>query len=158
MRGMTVRKTVLTAACALAALLPAAAQAQTAPAPSEASLALGKCFVGKATGEDRTLIAQWMGASMAMSPAMKEIVTVDPAVKDRIDRQMAETFTRLMVQDCRAEMATLIKGRDAAGIQAASGALGQMAMQQLVQDPQAMQALIAYAKYIDPAMMQKLVQ
>lgn len=152
------KKTVLTAACALAAILPATATAQAAASPSEASLKLGKCLVGKSTGEDRLLIAQWMGSSMAMSPAMQEIVTVDPAVKDRIDRRMAETFSRLMVQDCRAEMAALVKGRDAAGIQAASGMLGQMAMQELLQDPKAMQALIAYAKYMDPTMMQKLAE
>ncbi|MDG6078404.1 hypothetical protein E3U23_04265 [Erythrobacter litoralis] len=149
------KSVILAAACAFAAFAPAQASAQIAT-PNEASLKLGQCLVGKSNGEDRILIAQWMGASMAMSPAMQEIVTVDPEVKDRIDREMAETFTRLMAEDCREQMATLIKGRDAAGIQAASGMLGQMAMQELLRDPKAMEALIAYAKYIDPAMMQKL--
>ena len=154
-------KTVLAVLGAAAcAMLPgsASAQASMLTMPSAEAAALGQCLVGKSTGNDRILFARWMGASIAMSPTMKDVVTVDAAAKDKIDREMAALFTRLMTEDCRAEMSTLVKAQDASGIQAASGKLGEMAMRELMQDPAAMQALIAYAKYIDPAAMQKLTQ
>ena len=155
---MIQRMLLSAAACAALSLMPVAAKAQTLATPNAASLALGKCLVGKSSGDDRILIARWMGASIAMSPAMKDVVMVDAEAKDAIDREMAVTFTRLMTEECRAEMGALVKAQDAAGIQAASGMLGQMAMQELLRDPATMQALIAYAKYIDSAAMQKLTQ
>ena len=137
--------------------MPATAQQLTA-VPNAASAALGQCLVGHSTGNDRMLVAQWMGASLAMSPAMKDVVTIDAAKKDEIDRQMAKLFTRLMTVDCNAEMAVLVKNRDAHGIEAGSGRLGEMAMRELMQDPVTMQAMIAYARYIDPAAMAKLTE
>lgn len=144
-------------AAGLLGVAPAAAQQLTA-VPNAASEALGKCLVGRSTGNDRMLVAQWMGASLAMSPAMKGVVSVDAAKKDQIDREMAKLFTRLTTVDCRAEMAVLIRNRDAHGIEAGSGRLGEMAMRELMQDPAAMAALIAYARYIDPAAMQKMAE
>ena len=147
-------------AATLCAIMPgtASAQASLVTTPSPEAAALGQCLVGKSTGDDRVLFARWMGSSIAMAPAMKDVVTVDPAAKDAIDREMAKLFTRLMTESCRAEMSVLVKAQDAMGVQAASGKLGEMAMRELLQDPAAMQALIAYARYIDPAAMQKLTQ
>ena len=152
------KNVLLSAAGAALALVPVSANAQAVAMPNAASLALGKCLVGKSNGEDRILVARWMGASIAMSPAMADVVTVDADKKDAIDREMAATFTRLMTVDCQAEMGALVKARDAMGIQAASGMLGQMAMQELLRDPATMQALMAHAKYIDQSAMQKLTQ
>jgi len=152
-------KSILAAACAAAvAIMPTTVSGQTTKDSNADALALGKCFVGKSSAEDRKLIAKWMGASIAMSPNMQDVVTIDEDAKDRIDRRMAETFTRLMSDDCRTEMTVLIKKNDAMGIQAASAMLGQMAMQELLRDPATMQALIAYARHMDPAMMRKLAE
>ena len=152
-------KTVLTIACTIvAALSSPSAWSQSIATPNADTMALGKCLVGKSNGEDRILIAQWVGASIAMSPEMQDIVTVDAQAKDRLDRRIAETFTRLMSEDCRSEMTVMVRKNDAMGIQAASGMLGQMAMQELLRDPATMQALIAYGRYMDPALMQKLAE
>lgn len=151
-----IARTVL--AASLLGVMPATAQAQLTAVPNQASAALGECLVGKSSGEDRMLVARWMGTSLVMSPAMKDIASVDAAKKDEIDRAMARLFTRLMTVECKAEMAVLVKNRDAMGIEAASGRLGEMAMRELLQDPAAMQALIAYARYVDPAAMQKLAE
>ena len=153
---MITRHFVVSACLAITAFGSSVASAQQTPASNPASLQLGQCLVGKSGGEDWTLIKQWMAASIAMGSTMKDIVTVDPAAKRETDRRMAAMFERLMMQDCRSQMTALVKARDASGIQAASGMLGQMAIREMLRDPQTMQALIAHAAFMDPAMMQAL--
>ena len=142
---------------AIALSMGASAHAQSMVAsPNPASAALGQCLVGNTTGNDRTLVARWMAASMASSPMMDGLVSVDAAGKDQIDRAMAKLFTRLMAEDGAAEAKVVVKARDQQGMQAAGGRLGEIAMQELMMDPAAMQALLAYAQYIDPAAMAAL--
>lgn len=138
-------------ACAsLAVATPASAQTMVA-SPNPASARLGQCLVGNTTGNDRVLVARWMAASMASSPMMQGLVSVDQAEKERVDRLMADLFTRLMAKDCLAEAKVVMQARDQQGMQAAGGRLGEIAMQELMMDPAAMAALLAYVKHIDPA-------
>ena len=144
---------------ALAMSLSGPAQAQSMVAsPNAASAALGECLVGSTTGNDRTLVARWMASSMASSPRMKGLVSVDTAAKEKIDREMAALFTRLMADDCADEASVVIKARDQQGMQAAGGRLGEIAMQELMMDPITVQAMLAYVQHIDPAALALLGQ
>ena len=129
---------------------PVAAQSLVA-APTENSARLGQCLVDNSTGRDRTIVARWMGASLAASPRMEGLIALDKNAKVEADKAMAQLFTRLLTKDCEDEARAVLAERSPHSMQAAGGRLGEIAMRELMMDPVAMQALTAYAQYVDPA-------
>ena len=115
---------------------------------SEEAIALGQCAIGVTTGNDRTLVAQWVGSSLAMAPQLEGVVTVDNTAKDALDRRMADLFMRLFTQDCVEQARPLVQRGDQAAIQFAFGMLSEIAMRELLTDPRAMAALTGYVQYI----------
>lgn len=135
-------------ALGLAATAPVQAAAP-APAAASPAQALGQCMALKTTGEDRILVARWMLVAMASGPQMTGVVTVQPGQKEKYDRGMATLFTRLLVTDCPDLSREVFKLRDNAAFRVAGESLGQVAMQELLTNPQAAAALGAYVKYLD---------
>ena len=135
------------AAVSLATAVPASAQLVGQQA-SEGAMELGQCVVGVTTGNDRVLVAQWVGSSLAMAPQLERMVTVDAAAKDALDRRMADLFFRLFTQDCVDYARPLVQRGDQVSIQAAFGMLGEVAMQELLTDPRAMAAMTSYIQHI----------
>ncbi len=123
------------------------AMATQAPA-AEAPQRLGQCMAAKTTGEDRLLVARWMLAGMASAPQMADIVTVTPGKKDGIDRNMAALFTRLLVRDCPDQSRAVFKLKTGEAFQVAGESLGRVAMEELMTNPRANAALIAYVNYL----------
>ena len=148
--------TIATMALLAAALATVPAAAQGVAYPNEASRQLGECIALSTSGKDRVLTARWFAASLGSAPQVADAVTVDPAAKVEADREMAALFTRLFTQDCAKEAAPLMNSGDMAGIQAAGGRLGQIAMQELMSDPQVLQAMMSYIVYIDQSAFDKL--
>ncbi|KQN25163.1 hypothetical protein ASE86_02585 [Sphingomonas sp. Leaf33] len=135
---------------AIALGLAATTPVQTPPpAAASPAQALGQCMAMKTTGEDRILVARWMLVAMASGPQMTGVVTVQPGQKEKYDRGMATLFTRLLVTDCPDLSRAVFKLRDNAAFRVAGESLGQVAMQELLTNPQASAALGAYVKYLD---------
>jgi hypothetical protein len=113
--------------------------------------ALRQCLVNKTTGEDRVAVATWLLLATASSPQLAGAATVEPGRKEQADRVMAQLFTRLLTVDClnfsRAMLAS--KGQDA--FEVASGTLGQIAMNELMSNPQARAAMGDYLRYLNEA-------
>ncbi len=130
----------------LALALPAAAQDAAEPTANE----LGNCLTMKSTGADRLDFARWMVASLGSAPQIKDIATVSPDSKEKMDRKMAATFTRLVMGDCGEISRGLIKSRSPDAFRAAGEAFGKMAMQELLGNREAAAGLEAFTKYIDP--------
>ena len=137
-------------AASFAVLLPPA-QAQEIAYPSEASRALAECISQSTTTEDRALTARWMAAGIGTAKIMEGTVTVDPAGKLEADKAMGALFTRLFTKDCRAQSAVMMRNGDQEGFTAAGGKLGQIAIAQLMADPEVSQSLFAYIQYADIA-------
>lgn len=131
----------------LSTAAPASAQ-MVGQQASEGAMQLGRCAIGVTTGNDRLLVAQWVGSSLAMAPQLGGVVTVDAAAKDILDRRMAELFMRLFTEDCIEQARPLVQSGDQASIQFAFGMLSEIAMRELLTDPQAMAALTGYVQYI----------
>lgn len=139
----------------MVAALAAAANPQVAAPPvqdtgklAEQAAALGQCFVDKTTGADRIAVARWMLGSMSSAPQMADLIKVDSALKTEADKKMAALFTRLMAVDCASEARPLFKARSRAGFEAAGGALGKIAMKELLTDPAASKGLENYTSYL----------
>lgn len=138
----------VTMLCALTGVPAVAADTPAADLSAQAN-ALGQCFVSKSTGEDRIAVAGWMLAAMASAPKMADVARVDAARKVELDKGMAAVFTRLITVDCARESRPLFLAKSKAGFETAGGALGEIAMKELLSDPKAAQGLADYVKYLN---------
>ena len=138
----------LVAACVLSCSVSVAA---AEPAQDEAAFAqaLGRCFVLKSTGQDRIVAARWIFGSMASSPQVADVANISSETKASLDREMALLFTRLITVDCAAESRPLFLMKSTKGFETAGGALGQIAMTELLTNEQAAAAFSAYTDYLN---------
>lgn len=148
------KKSMIAAAFGAFVMLAQPAQAQTGPQdmlayPSEESRNLADCIASSTSSADRLLTARWMAAAMSTAGKLQGTVSVDEAAKENADRGMAALFTRLFTVDCADQAQPLIASGDMAGIQAAGGRLGLMAMEELMTDPEVLSSLMAYLAYVD---------
>ena len=130
----------------LLASLPQGAQA--AEGQDAEGNALAQCFVLKTTGEDRLMVARWVLGALASSPQVTDLVTVDAARKDAADQGIARLFTRLITVDCATLAAPLMKTRGQEAFRLAGGALGQIAVQELMSNRSAAAAMGAFTRYL----------
>ncbi|MDO7833985.1 hypothetical protein Q4610_02910 [Sphingobium sp. HBC34] len=132
-----------------AALLLLGAGPAMAQADGQAQAqALGECMVLKSTGADRLVVARWFLTSLASAPQATGVATLTPGKKDEFDKGMAAIFTRLMAVDCADQARPLFRAKDEAGFRVAGEALGRVAMEELLNNPQARAALSAYTQYL----------
>ncbi len=143
------RRFAITLGMASLALANTAMAADDA-APAATPEALSKCLTMKSTGQDRLTFAGWMVAALASAPQMKGVATLAPGKKDELDRDVARVFTRLIAVDCAEFSRPLMKDRNNSAFRTGGEALGRMAMQELLSNPDAAKAMEAFAKYIDP--------
>lgn len=143
-----IRKMML-ALGAAALLVPGTAGAQGVAFPNDASKALSECVVLSTTGRDRLVLIRWVAVSIGSANSMQDAITIKPGAKEEADRKMGALFTRLFTVDCRKEAAPLLKGNDNAGVEAAFGQLGRIAMNELIGDPQVEESLTGFVQYAD---------
>ena len=130
----------------------AAAQTTLSPAQEQAyTVKLRDCFTAQTTGADRTTFARWFVAILATAPKVQGVASVEPGVKDQLDRQVATIFTRIITKDCAAEARPLWKARSSAAFRVAGEALGRLAMQEVASDPEGAKIFAGYASHINPA-------
>jgi hypothetical protein len=152
--GQFMRFSLLLTLSAMVVATPA--MAQTAPVNSEDALA--QCLVLKSTGADRQALVRWILGSLASSSLATDMVKVDPAAKEASDRANAAVFTRLMSVDCLTEIRVLAKAGDNAGLKAAFGALGKIAMQDAMQDRSVSVAMGAFTRFMPEDVTRKIQQ
>jgi hypothetical protein len=141
-------KTII-ALSALAFLSPTSVGAQGVAFPNDGSKALGECVVLSTTGRDRLVLIRWVAVSIGSAESMQDALTVQPGAKDEADRKMGALFSRLFTVDCRNEAAPLLKKSDTAGVEAAFGELGRIAMKELISNPEVDKALSDFVQYAD---------
>lgn len=132
--------------------IPLQAHAQTsaaATAPTLHAQALGQCLVTKSTGADRILVARWLLAALASAPQAAEVATVRSGQKMVFDKAMAALFTRMLTVDCAPESRKVFAAKTSEGFRVAGEALGRVAIQELLTNPQANAAIEEYVKYLN---------
>ena len=129
-----------------AALAIATASIPALASPTEK--ALSECLVNYINGMERKAMATWMFHAMAAHPELKDFHTASQDQIDESDRIVGKLVTRLMTEDCFEE-ARAAMSADPMAIEAAFGAVGEVAMQELLQNEDARKALMSYAKHLD---------
>ena len=147
-------KTFVVVAASAGLVLANIAAAQTTLSPEQEqayTVKLRDCFTAQTTGADRTTFARWFVAILATAPKVQGVASVEPGVKDQLDRQVATIFTRIITKDCAAEARPLWKARSSAAFRVAGEALGRLAMQEVASDPEGAKIFAGYASHINPA-------
>lgn len=134
---------------ALAALVIGSAIATSSAIAGPASDALGTCLSDNTTGKERKDLARWIFVGMSAHPDIQSLSKVTEATRDELDRMMAAIVTRLMTENCRSQANLAMEKEGAASFQAAFGAIGKLAMQELMSNPDVNSSFTNYSKYLD---------
>jgi hypothetical protein len=132
----------------LAGVLVQPASAAQAPSREAQETALSQCVVMRTNGADRTLTAQWIFSAMARSPHIANLAAVPDQKRIEIDQAFAQLLTRLVIKDCLAEVRPLASANIQDAFERVGGALGEVAMQELMGDPSVNKAIANYTDYL----------
>src|SRR3954471_24300597 len=117
--------------------------------------ALSTCVADNTTGKGRKDLAQWVFVAMSAHPEIQPLSHVTEANRDELDRKLASLATRLVTESCQAEAKAAIKTEGPDSFKVAFGALGQLAMQELMSNPSVSEGFGRYTKYLDNAKFEK---
>ena len=143
---MRLLRSIALAAAAAAVALPACAAGAATPAGD----ALGACLVAKSTSRDRKDLARWMFVALAAHPEIQAMSKVSAADRENAIHAAADIFSRLLTVDCLDETRAAIRTGGPGALQASGNQLGQVAMQELMSDPNVSGSVAGIVRYIDP--------
>ena len=121
-----------------------AATAQPAQSP------LATCLADHTTGKDRKGLARWMFAAMSQHPAIADLSAATPAARDEASKVVGALVTRLLTVDCLTDTKAVVEsGETNTAFEKAFGRLGELAMQEIMTDPQVAKTLRDLPKFMD---------
>jgi hypothetical protein len=115
-----------------------------------------RCMVKFATDADQVALVQWIFANAATHPALKAYVSTTQAQREDADKKMAAITSRLLGQDCHKEVVAAMKYEGGAFMETSFGALGEIAMRGMMNDPDVNKNMGNWVKYIDPDLFTKM--
>jgi len=134
---------------ALATVIVGAAITASSATAGSATDALTACMADNTTGKDRKDLARWVFVGMSAHPEIQSLSKVTEANRDELDRMLATMVTRLMTENCRVQAKLAMENEGSAAFEAAFGAIGRLAMQELMSNPAVTSSFTRYAKYLD---------
>ena len=135
----------LFAATALAVALAAPISAHASPATDT----LSQCLVENASPKDQANLVRWMFSGLSLNPSLKSMTNLTAAERDTINKSMAATFERLMMEDCRTEVIAAMKADGDAAIRVGFEVMGRRAAEQLMSDPASDAEMGKLSNYLD---------
>lgn len=136
--------TFIAAACAALCLAP---QARA----SDVTDKLSQCLVENASPKDQANLVTWMFSAVSANPALKNLAPLSREERDDINRALAMTFQRLMLEDCRREVVNAMRAEGSKAIEGAFELMGKRAAEQLLSDPASAAEMEKMSTYLDAA-------
>ncbi|WP_210394617.1 hypothetical protein [Motiliproteus sediminis] len=109
---------------------------------------LGTCLIDSLNGKERKELAKWIFISMAAHPEISPYANISNADINATDSYVGTLITRLLTEDCAAQLRSA-NNTDPRAIQQAFELVGQVAMQELMTHQRVGNALTGYAQYAD---------
>ena len=97
-------KPLLSAIALTVTLMPAVSVA------GPATDALASCVADNTTGKDRKDLAKWVFVAMSAHPEIKPLSKASDAVKESLDKNLANIATKLITESCRTEAHLAVLG------------------------------------------------
>ena len=138
---------------ALFATLFAAAPPARAGAYADA---MGHCLVEATNERERAELARWVFGTAALHPDVAAVSALTPAQRDAQNRAAAALIQRLITENCRKPTQAALRAEGPASVQLGFQALGQAAMQELLQHPQVLRGFADTARHLDAAKLLEL--
>ena len=121
---------------------------------------LSRCLVVSADESDRSALIYWVFRIIAEHPDIKnEIGNVFSEIqKTRSDLDVAEIFTKLVVDKCPSETREAWQYEQELALQAAFEVLGKVAMQELMTHPVVNAEAEKFAEYLDEGKLSRVME
>lgn len=119
---------------------------------------LAKCLVKSTTAEDKTMLVQWMFATMALHPDVKAMAAVSNDQRDKVNLGTAKMFETLLTKTCVAEAKQAIQYEGGSTIETSFSVLGQVAARELFSHPAVAAGNAEFAKHIDADAIKKSLE
>lgn len=110
---------------------------------------LSRCLVESTTPNDRVDLARWIFSVMLLHPGVSDMAATTTPQRDEINRRTARHFERLLVDDCRTQAKNAMQYEGGNAMQNSFEVLGKVAMQELMNQPEVMEGIRAFAKFLD---------
>lgn len=110
---------------------------------------LGECLKSSTNGKDRTDLARWIFISMAAHPEMSKLTTITSAIRTEADKGMAQLVTRLLLQNCGEQTRAVMQAEGGQGMLSAFRSLGEVAMMELMSNPEVSATISGYTQFLD---------
>ena len=110
---------------------------------------LASCLADNTTGKERKDLARWVYAGMSIHPEIQELSNVTNVNREDLDKSIATMFTKLITENCPAQAKLAVDQDGLTGFQTALGTIGQLAMQELLSNPDVNASFTNFTKYID---------
>jgi hypothetical protein len=119
---------------------------------------LSRCLSDTTSGKDRKELARWVFAAMTAHPEMKALSSATIEDIESASRVAGALFTRLMAENCSKEMKAAIQFGGPAAIQSGFQTLGQLAMLELMSNPQVAASMSILDRYVDKSKIDAAIQ
>src|SRR5438105_10172776 len=70
---------------------------------------LSRCIVEKSSDADKAEMMRWMFAAFAKAPALSGMVSINQQQRDKLNKSMADIYSRLILVDCRSQAVAALK-------------------------------------------------
>lgn len=144
------RVLVVAASICLHSLVPAFAFAD-GPYANE----LSKCLVRSTTDADKTLLVQWIFATVALHPDVKWMATVTDGQRLELTTKTAALFEKLLTRACVDETRQALKYEGESTLSTSFSILGQVASRELFANPSVANGLSEFGKLFNSEKIRK---
>jgi hypothetical protein len=110
---------------------------------------LSRCLVESSTSSDKLTLVKWIFTAISLHPGVKAIASVSAKQLDNANKEAADIFVKLVTQTCKDQTVKAIKYEGQIAIQSSFGVLGQVAMMELLSNPEVAAGMAGLQKYMD---------
>lgn len=110
---------------------------------------LSECLVKSTTAADKTAVLQWTFTALAQHPELKAFSNVTAEQKTALDKSLAQTLQRILVEQCSTQAQAVIKTEGLQSLGESFQELGSITGEEILKTPEIKQQLNGVLKYVD---------
>lgn len=111
---------------------------------------LTKCLLGSTTPQDKTVMVQWVFATLALHPDVAPLANVNATQRTDLNAKTARLFERVMTENCKTQTQAAVRNEGPAALQQSFRKFGENATRELLGNSQVAAGLGNTASLLDP--------
>lgn len=110
---------------------------------------LARCLVESSTPSHKSALVKWMFTAMALHPDVASMASISAQQRYEVNKAASEMFVTLMTDKCLSQAKKVIQYEGALAIQQGFNVFGQVAGQELFNNPNVAQGLADLEQHMD---------